>query len=146
MTIDLKTHYVADDITKRFPEAIEEVADSYILIKSHSLYAVAQLLKDSPSFHFDYLNCIVGTDYLDYIEVVYILESYNHNHRITLKARAFGRENPSLPSVFGLWRGADFQEREIYDLLGVTFTGHPNMKRLFLWEGFEGHPLRRDFL
>jgi NADH-quinone oxidoreductase subunit C len=63
-----------------------------------------------------------------------------------LKARCYDRENPVLPSVVGLWRTADFQEREIYDLLGISFTGHPNLKRIALWEGFEGHPLRKDFL
>jgi NADH:ubiquinone oxidoreductase subunit C len=51
-----------------------------------------------------------------------------------------------MPSVTGLWRGADFQEREIYDLLGISFEGHPNLKRIMLWEGFDGHPLRKDFL
>jgi len=51
-----------------------------------------------------------------------------------------------VPSVVSLWRGADFQEREIYDLMGITFEGHPNMKRLFLWDGFQGHPLRKDYI
>ena len=65
----------------------------------------------------------------------------NHNHSLVLKVRIDERENPSLPSVANLWQGADFQEREIYDLFGIRFEGHPNLKRIFLWEGFPGHPL-----
>ncbi|GAH82618.1 unnamed protein product [marine sediment metagenome] len=63
-----------------------------------------------------------------------------------LKVRCYDRENPTLPSVVGIWRGADFQEREIFDLFGIGFEGHPNLRRIVLWEGFEGHPLRKDFL
>jgi NADH:ubiquinone oxidoreductase subunit C len=63
-----------------------------------------------------------------------------------LKTRCNDREQPVVPSVISVWQGADFQEREIYDLLGIRFAGHPNMKRIFLWEGFKGHPLRRDYL
>jgi NADH:ubiquinone oxidoreductase subunit C len=63
-----------------------------------------------------------------------------------LKARVYGREAPSLPSVTGVWVGAELQEREIFDLMGVAFEDHPNLKRLLTWEGFDGHPLRRDYL
>ena len=61
-----------------------------------------------------------------------------------MKVRLQERDNPALPSVVSLWRGADLQEREIYDLFGVKFEGHPNLKRIFLWEGFPGYPLRKD--
>jgi NADH-quinone oxidoreductase subunit C len=64
---------------------------------------------------------------------------------VIIRTRCFSRVNPTLPSVIGLWQGADLQEREIYDLMGITFEGHPNMKRIFLWEGFPGYPLRKDF-
>ena len=67
-------------------------------------------------------------------------------HTAIIKARVYGREAPSLPSVYHVWRGADLQEREVWDLMGVRFEGHPNMKRILLWEGFEGHPLRKDYL
>ena len=63
-----------------------------------------------------------------------------------VKAKVYGRSEPSLPSVVPVWKGADLQEREGYDLMGVVFEGHTNLKRLLLWEGFEGHPLRRDYL
>ena len=69
-----------------------------------------------------------------------------HNHSLVVKTRCQGRDNLSLPSVVSLWRAADYQEREIYDLMGITFEGHPNMKRIVLWQGFQGHPLRKDYL
>lgn len=146
MTRDLKAHDVAQQIAERFPGAVEEVSGNSIVIKGEFLFPIAQFLKDTPNLDFDFLNVITGIDYMDYIEVVYILESLKHSHRLTLKARAYDRENAALPSVVSLWRGADFQEREIYDLLGVTFSGHPNLKRLVMWQGFEGHPQRRDYL
>ena len=146
MTIDLDGKYVAQQISERFPGAVEEVSGNTIVVKGDSLYSIAQFLKDTKNLEFDFLNTVVGTDYLSYIEVVYFLESFKHNHKLILKARAYDRDNATLPSLVGLWRGADLQEREIYDLLGVTFTGHPKMKRIVMWEGFEGHPLRRDYL
>ena len=75
-----------------------------------------------------------------------MLNSLEHNHSLVLKARCHDREDPALPSVVGLWQGADFQEREIYDLMGIRFEGRQNLKRIFLWEGFQGHPLRKDYL
>ena len=60
--------------------------------------------------------------------------------------RLYGREEPELPSVISVWRGADLQEREVWDLMGIRFEGHPNMKRIMLWERFPGHPHRKDFL
>lgn len=146
MTVDLKGQDIAKEIDERFPGAVVKASGNSILVKGEHLYSIAQFLKDTPKLDFDYLNTLIGTDYIDYFEVVYILESLKHNHRLFLKARTYDRGNPTLPSVVSLWRGADFQEREVFDLLGVTFSGHPNMKRILMWEGFEGHPLRRDFL
>ena len=77
---------------------------------------------------------------------MYHLTSIVNQHDTVVKTRLYGREELSMPSVYHVWRGADFQEREIWDLMGIRFNGHPNMKRLLLWEGFEGHPLRKDFL
>ena len=85
-------------------------------------------------------------DYIEHIEVVYHLTSLKLLHTAVVKTKLYGREDLSLPSVYQVWRGADFQEREIWDLMGVDFQGHPNMKRIMLWEGFEGHPLRKDYL
>ena len=85
-------------------------------------------------------------DYIEYFEVVYHLTSFTHQQTAVVKTRLPGREGLSLPSTYYVWRGSDFQEREVWDLMGIRFDGHPNMKRIMLWEGFEGHPLRKDYL
>jgi NADH-quinone oxidoreductase subunit C len=77
---------------------------------------------------------------------VYQITSLTHNHSLVIKTRCYGRENPSVPSITGLYAAANPQEREIYDLMGISFQGHPDLKRMFLWEGFEGHPQRKDYL
>ncbi len=146
MTTALPTREVAKQITERYPDAVLETSDTTILIKGESLLDVATFLKDTPELEFDYLAHITAVDYYDYFEVIYQLTSIKHNHSLLVKTRCYGRENPSLPSVVSLWRGADYQEREIYDLMGITFAGHPNMKRIVLWQGFQGHPLRKDYL
>ena len=146
MTVYLSGSKVAKQIKKDFPGAVAEVSEGAILVKSESVLDVAEYLKNSPEFDFDYLNHITAVDYYDYFEVVYQLTSLQHNHSLVFKTRCYGRDNAVIPSVVGLWQGADLQEREIYDLMGISFAGHPNLKRLFLWEGVEGHPLRKDYL
>lgn len=146
MTTALSGNKIAKQIEKKFPEAVIESGADSLLLKGESLLEIAGYLKTAPGLDFDYLNAITAVDYYDYFEVVYQLISLEHNHGLVLKVRCYNRENPTLPSVVSLWRGADFQEREIYDLLGISFEGHPNLRRIVLWEGFEGHPLRKDFL
>jgi NADH-quinone oxidoreductase subunit C len=146
MTLALSGQEIATGLEAEFPESIVEATANSLLLKAESLLPVATYLKNTPGLDFDYLTAITAVDYCDYFEVVYQLTSIQHNHSLVLKARCYERENPSLPSVVSLWRGADFQEREIYDLMGIIFEGHPNLKRIVLWEGFEGHPLRKDFL
>ena len=146
MTVSLSGSEVTKKITEHFPEAISEAIDQAVVVKSDSLFEVAEYLKSNPELDFDYLNYIAAVDYYDYFELVYQLTSREHNHSLVLKTRCFDRDKPTVPSVVSLWRGADFQEREIYDLMGITFEGHPNLKRIVLWEGFAGHPLRKDYL
>jgi len=145
MTVALSGDEVAGKLKKKFPGSIVESGADSLLVKSESLLEIAAFLKTAPGLEFDYLDFITSVDYLDYFEVVYQLISIKHNHSLVLKSRCYERENPALPSVVSLWRGADFQEREIYDLMGISFEGHPDLKRIFLWEGFPGHPLRKDF-
>lgn len=146
MTVSLSGSEVAKQITRQFPGAIMEASDQAILVKREYLFQIAEHLKNNPEFDFNYLNYITAVDYYDYFEVVYQLTSLNHNHSLVLKTRCYERHNPVVPSVVSLWRGADLQEREVYDLMGISFEGHPNLKRIVLWPGFEGHPLRKDYL
>ena len=146
MTVALSGKEIADKLEQQFPGSIVESSQDSLVVKSEFLSDVASFLKDTPDLDFNYLVSITAVDYCDYLEVVYRLTSMKHNHSLVVKTRCYERANLTLPSVATLWRGADFQEREIYDLMGITFQGHPNLKRIVLWEGFKGHPLRKDFL
>ncbi len=146
MTIVLNGEEIVKKITEKFPDSVVAADRAVVVIKSESLYQVAEFLKNAPGLDFDYLTNLVAVDYMDYFEVVYHLISLKHNHSLVLKTRCYERDKPAVPSVVGIWRSADFQEREAYDLMGIVFEGHPNLKRLLLWEGFVGHPLRRDYL
>ncbi len=137
---------VARLIEEQLPGAVVEHDEAEVTVGSEAVLRVCSFLNQTAGLDFDYLVNLTGVDYLDYLEVVYHLASLKHNHSVVLKTRCYDREQPAVPSVTSIWQGADFQEREAYDLLGIRFEGHPNMKRIFLWEGFQGHPLRRDYL
>ena len=108
---------------------------------------VCRFLKDEPGLDLDCLSNLSGVDYpkRGVIEVVYHLYSYTHRHLFCLKVDA-PRDNPVVPSVAHLWSHADWQEREVFDLLGVTFEGHPDLRRILMPEDWPGHPLRKDFV
>lgn len=145
MTVALAGKEIADKLEKQLPGSIVETTQNSIVVKRESLFDIAAFLKDTPDLGFNYLVAITAVDYYDYFEVIYRLTSLEHNHGLVVKTRIYDRAKPTLPSVVGLWQGADFQEREIYDLMGISFDGHPNLKRLFLWQGYKGHPLRKDY-
>ncbi len=130
----------------QFPRLAIAAEGGAIVVPGDALLEVGQWLKDSPDLAFDYLSAITAVDYLDHFELVYQFVSLKHNHGAVLKVRLQGRENLSVASLTSLWQGADLQEREVYDLMGISFQGHPNMKRVLLWDGFPGHPLRKDFI
>ena len=137
---------LAQAISGRLPEAVAEAQGSAVQVKPAAVLDVARLLREGPGLEFDYLASVTGVDYIDFFEVVYHLVSTKHNHSCIIKTRVLGRDEPVMPSVVSVWQGADLQEREVYDLVGIRFEGHPNLKRVLLWEGFPGHPLRKDFI
>ena len=111
------------------------------------LTAVCRWLKDTERFRMDYVANLTAVDYPpDRMDVVYHLYSMEKKHGpVTLKVK-LPRQQPIVASVTPLWRAAEFQEREVYDLYGVTFEGHPDLRRILMWEGFEGHPMRKDYV
>jgi NADH-quinone oxidoreductase subunit C len=146
MTSALSGEHMASRIEDKYPGSIEEYTSDWLVVKSDALLKVARYIRDTEDLRLDYFNYVTAVDYYSYFEVVYQLTSTIHNHSIVLKTRCYDRENPRVPSITSLWQGADFQEREIFDLMGISFDGHPNLKRILLWEGFQGHPLRKDYL
>ncbi|MDP6126680.1 MAG: NADH-quinone oxidoreductase subunit C [Dehalococcoidales bacterium] len=146
MTVALSGVEVAAKLEEKFPESVVESNRTSLVVRSQSLAEIISFLKTTSEFDFDFLNNVTSTDYFDYFEVVYNLTSFKHNHSLMIKTRSYDRQKPVVPSLVSLYQGADFQEREVYDLMGIEFEGHPNMKRILLWDGFQGHPLRKDYL
>ncbi len=133
-----------------FPDAITQTSldrgQAVAMVKSARIHEVLRACKQDPRLQFDLLLDVVGVDFLGQrprFEVVYILYSVPLNHRLRLKVRV--EEGEALPTVSDLWASADWAEREVWDMYGVKFEGHPNLKRILLFEGFEGHPLRKDY-
>jgi len=138
--------------------------DPFVVVTPSDLPDVCRFLRDDPRLQFDILNCISGVDYLEpdpkkapkagfdpHLEVVYHLSSFRHRHRFVVKV-ILPRwkddkpgELPEVPSVTSLWRTAEWHEREVYDLSGVWFPGHPELTRILLSEDWVGHPLRKDY-
>jgi NADH-quinone oxidoreductase subunit C len=146
MTLQLAGSYVARRIEGAFQGAVLISDAVSVTVPAERTVEIARFLRDDPDLDCKFLNCLTGLDWLEHFDVVYVLSSLAHNHILTLKARCFAHEMPVVPSVSGIWIGANLQEREVYDLMGISFAGHPGEKRIFLWEGFPGHPLRKDFL
>jgi NADH-quinone oxidoreductase subunit C len=141
-----------------------EAIDPFVVVDAADLFEVCRFLKEDSRLQFDLLNCISGVDYLEpdpkkapkagfdpHTEVVYHLSSFRQRHRFVLKL-ILPRwkddkpgELPEVPSVTSLWRTADWHEREVYDLSGVYFTGHPDLTRILLSDDWVGHPLRKDY-
>ena len=115
------------------------------IIPAEQMHDLAMKLKSDSDLAFDYLFCLSGVDWPKYLEVVYHLESTHHKHQLVLKVRTADRENAALDTVCDIWRTAELHEREVYDLLGVRFNNHPDLRRFFLEEGWVGHPLRKDY-
>ncbi|MDQ7093278.1 NADH-quinone oxidoreductase subunit C [Desulfosporosinus sp. PR] len=93
----------------------------------------------------DFLHDLAGMDLEDHFEVVYQLSSLRGPQRLRVIA-IVERENPVIDSAISLWKGADFLEREAFDMFGIQFRGHPNLKRIYMWDDFEGYPLRKDYV
>ena len=137
---------LAERLNQGVQDSVDRWEDDAVWVQPSRVDDVAHFLRDDSSLDFQFLNSISAIDFIEYFDVVYHLTSFRQQHTGVVKARVFGRNDLSLPSVYQVWRGADFQEREVWDLMGIRFDGHPNMKRIMLWEGFDGHPLRKDYL
>jgi NADH-quinone oxidoreductase subunit C len=148
-------------IAEKKPDA----PDPFVVVDPARLVEVCAFLRDDPRLKFEILNDVSGVDYLEpdpkkapkagfepHLEVVYHLSSFSFpGRRFTLKVVLPRWKNdqpgelPEVPTVTGVWRTADWQEREVYDLVGVTFVGHPDPRRILLADDWVGHPLRKDY-
>src|SRR4030095_5836086 len=137
-----KTHFAEGILSSH-----ENYGDETILVTREVLSELLRFAKEDPELRFDLMMDICGVDYLGQtprFEVVYHLYSVPKNHRIRIKVR-IPEDDCWVPTCLSLWKAADWFERETYDMVGIRFEGHPNLKRVLLFEGFEGHPLRKDY-
>ena len=128
-------------------ELSEEGPDPSILVRADAIETVCRFLKGEPGLEFDCLSNLTGVDYpkREVVQVVYHLYSYAHRHMLVLKVDT-PRDDPRLPTVENVWKTANWLEREAYDLLGVVFEGHSDLRRILMPEDWVGHPLRKDFV
>lgn len=125
----------------------ENATPKIVKIPSHDLKTVCQKLYEDASAYFDTLACITGIDngpQAGTMEVIYNLYSIPFNHHVALKV-VMPRENPAIESVIGIWKTANWHERELFDMFGIQVTGHPDMRRILMPADWEGHPLRKDY-
>lgn len=147
MTTPTTTETQTLDLAARFPGAVsadERANYSGWIVQKEKLTEVATALRDE--FGFDLLSSVTGVDYFpDTMEVVYHAYKTTGGPGIVFKVQVPRVDPIEIPSVTPIWPGADFQEREIWDLYGIKFNGHPDLRRILMWEGFEGHPMRKDW-
>ena len=142
---------ILDRLRERCPEAVVGVdtyrGDASVTVRPDRVLDVARAAKDDPALRFDMPVDVTAVDYIGQeprFEVVYHLYSTVHNHRLRLKTRVPG-DRPAPASVTPVWVGANWLERETYDMYGIRFDGHPDLRRIYLYDEFEGHPLRKDY-
>ena len=125
-----------------------EIPTQYLTIEvsAKNTHKLISELKNNTDTSFDYLFCQTGVDFPEHMEVLYHLRSTTHKHEIVIKAKIEARENPLIDSVYDLYKTADYHEREIYDLFGIKFTNHPDLRRILLDDDWEGYPLRKDYI
>ncbi len=143
---------IVDKLKEKFSDSIESTkvfrGEITVVVKKESIVDVCSFLRDNKSSKFNYLSDLCGVDKLAIngtFEVVYHLYSITFNNRLRLKSVIADSENPSIDTMCPVWPTANWHEREVYDMFGIVFDGHPNLKRILTPEGFVGYPLRKDY-
>lgn len=148
MTLQHLANRIQENFSTGFVNAIEWRGDLAVIVTRDKLHEVAQFLHDDPAMDFDYIVHVSSVDWPDdeeRFEVVYEFYSMKKRHRIRLKTRV-SESDCAVDSLTDLWKGADFMEREVYDMMGIRFRNHPDLRRILMPDDYaEGHPLRKDF-
>jgi NADH-quinone oxidoreductase subunit C len=134
------------DAVYGFTDGVKETKDPYFKVKPDHWHALAEVLRDDPELQFDFLNNVTAVDWLKQgrIDMVYHLYSYPKRHRCVVKVE-LPRDKPQVASVADLWKSADWNEREQFDLFGVEFLGHPDLRRIMMPDDWPGYPMRKDY-
>ena len=143
----MTTEELQSYLGQKFPDAIVAMGNQYpeMTVGANQLFETAKLLKEEKETQFDYLFCLSGVDFANCMGVYYHIESTNLKHCMVLNVKTSNRTEPILDSVMAVWHGAKYHEREVYDLLGIHFNNHNDLRRLFLEDGW-GFPLRKDYV
>jgi NADH-quinone oxidoreductase subunit C len=133
-------------ILEKFPGLSLELSahDLTLIIPLEKFRPFFEFLKNDPNLKFDNFMCMTAVDQGETLDVVYFLHSYEKRHRLAVKVKVNG-DNPEVPTTTDLWPGANWHEREAYDLFGVKFLGHPDLRRILLPDDWEGHPMRKNY-
>lgn len=137
---ELKTKLTGINSTLTF----EEAQWLMVNIEAKDWLPLAEQIRKNPELNFDYMFCLTCVDWKTHMTMVYHLNSKNHKHTIVVKAKV-DRNNPEIETVSHIWRTAEFHEREVFDLFGVKFLHHPDLRRLLLTDEWVGYPLRKDY-
>jgi NADH-quinone oxidoreductase subunit C len=143
----MKRKEILERLQKQFPDvtfAPDEALSEGIHIDAAALPDVAAFLRDDPELAFNFCNYITGLDFKSHRLVLYYLSSIVHGHKVALKVK-LPTEGPSVESISHLYGCANWYEREVYDLFGVTFRNHPDLRRIMLPDDWEGHPMLKDY-
>jgi NADH-quinone oxidoreductase subunit C len=143
---------IAEKVKEKFPEQVVDVAEFRdqvsVIVKRDQIVSILKYLHDDPLLSLDHLQDLTAVDYLKKkdvrFEVVYNLYSIKYRHQIRIRAQV-SEDNPSISSVVPIWAGANWHERECYDMFGISFNGHPDLRRILMPEDWEGSPLRKDY-
>ncbi len=151
--MEVEEHLAVKRLREAYPRDILEAGAQHnevtVQVARDAIERVCRFLRDDPDLAFDFLSSVAGVDRLHLppstprFEVVYHLYSLQRRNRLRLKVRA--HEGEAVPTVTSVWAGANWFEREVYDLLGVPFAGHPDLRRIVLPDDWQGHPLRKDY-
>ena len=135
-------------IEQLLPGVALTVEGQTLIVSPKDVTAVCRCLKETDRFHLDYLANLTAVDYPQEqrMDVIYHLYSMAHKHGPVMLRVKLDRAKAVVDSGTPFWRGAEYQEREVYDLFGVTFTGHPDLRRILMWDEFVGHPMRKDYV
>lgn len=117
-----------------------------VIVPPEKFHDLAYSLRHNEDLQFDYLFCLSGVDWVTHLMVVYHLNSTVLNHSLVLKVKLNDRISPEVDTVCDIWRTAEFHEREVYDLFGIKFRNHPDLRRIFLDDDWKGYPLRKDYV
>ncbi|MSQ46491.1 MAG: NADH-quinone oxidoreductase subunit C [Ignavibacteria bacterium] len=140
---------ITENLKQKFGTAIVEVKetvqpDPYIIVDPNSLKEISKYLRDEEILTFDFLNCLSGLDLKGKLAVVYHISSMKHKHSFVLRVEV-PTDAPTVPSIESIWKSANWHEREAFDMYGIIFSDHPDLRRILMPYDWEGHPLRKDY-